>query len=131
MSKAEQIVLTFPAKADHVSLARLTASGVASKCGFDIDAIEDLKVCVSEILNKLIAVEGNKIPSDVHLSFSCLESALEIRIGAAGLTGQQLFVSEEDAFALAILHTLMDEVNLSGEGLDAVLLVKAFGEVMD
>lgn len=131
MSKSEQIVLTFPAKADHVSLARLTASGVASKCGFDIDAIEDLKVCVSEILNKLIAADVTEVPSELRIAFSCLEKKLEIRIGAAGLAGRQLFASEEDAFALAILHTLMDEVNLSGEGIDAVLLVKAFGEVMD
>lgn len=128
MSNAEQIVLTFPLKADHVSLARLTTSGVASQCGFDIDAIEDLKVCVSEILNKLIAHEGDSPNANARVAFSCSDTSLTIVIGTPGLQGEALFGSEEDILALSILHSLMDEVTLSGKDVDAVRLVKAFGE---
>ena len=128
MSNAEQIVLTFPLKADHVSLARLTTSGVASQCHFDIDAIEDLKVCVSEILNKLISFEGNPENASARVAFHCSDTALTITIGTPGLRGEALFGSEEDILALSILHSLMDEVNLDGTDVDAVHLVKSFGE---
>jgi serine/threonine-protein kinase RsbW len=128
MSNTEQIVLTFPGKADYVSLARLTTSGVASRCGFDMDAIEDLKVCVSEILNKIIALGGDADGGMIRLAFSSTASALTILLGAPQITGASLFGSEEDALALSILHSLMDEVSLSGIGDEAVRLVKAFGE---
>ena len=127
MSSTQQIVLTFPARADYVSLARLTTSGVASQCGFDIDAIEDLKVCVSEILNKIIALGNETDDRTVCLAFSSTALSLTILLGAPHITGASLFGSEEDALALSILHSLMDEVNLSGIGNEAVRLVKAFG----
>jgi serine/threonine-protein kinase RsbW len=86
MSNTEQIVLTFPGKADYVSLARLTTSGVASRCGFDMDAIEDLKVCVSEILNKIIALGGDADGGMIRLAFSSTASALTILLGAPQIT---------------------------------------------
>jgi serine/threonine-protein kinase RsbW len=128
MSSVDRIVLAFPPKAGFVSLARLTVSGVASQCGFDIDVIEDLKVCVSEVLNQLIAARCVSPGTDLQVAFSLSGEALAIRIGAPGLSGGMLFSGEEDAFALAILHTLMDEVDLSGEGADAVCLIKTIGE---
>src|SRR5699024_10043379 len=37
-----------PAKADYVGVIRLSISGVASRMGFSYEAIEDLKVAISE-----------------------------------------------------------------------------------
>ena len=127
MSINSQIVLSIPPKAEFVSLVRLTASGVANQCGFDIDAIEDLKVCVSEVLNKAIAACSAEETVALSIAFEPTPEALSIRIGGGGVNGETLFGSESDAFALAILNTLMDEVVLSGDELAAVRLTKTTG----
>jgi len=46
--------LVIPLKAEYVSIARLTVSGVANRAGFDYEAIEDVKVALSEVCNHLI-----------------------------------------------------------------------------
>ena len=37
------IILTVPAKPEYVMVARLTSAAFASRLGFDIDQIEDIK----------------------------------------------------------------------------------------
>jgi serine/threonine-protein kinase RsbW len=46
--------LVIPLRAEFVSIARLTLSGVANRAGFDFDTIEDIKVALSEVCNRLI-----------------------------------------------------------------------------
>ncbi|MDR3120498.1 MAG: ATP-binding protein [Clostridiales bacterium] len=48
------IELVIPMRAEYVSIARLTVSGVANRIGFDFDTIEDIKVSLSEVCNRLI-----------------------------------------------------------------------------
>ena len=40
--------LTIPGKPDYISVARLTSSAIASKIGFSLEEIEDIKVSLSE-----------------------------------------------------------------------------------
>jgi serine/threonine-protein kinase RsbW len=40
---------------DHISYARLTATALAGKIGFDYDAIEDVRIAVSELCSNVIA----------------------------------------------------------------------------
>lgn len=129
MNGASQILLTIPPKADFISLVRLAVSGVASHCAFDIDEIEDIKVCVSEILTKIIAKNEPEGGFPLCVTFDPSGSALCICIGSEGLSGKELFSVDEDAFALAILDTLMDAVDLSGMGTEAVRLSKTMGRV--
>lgn len=50
----ETIKLTVPASLEFVRIVRLTASGVASRLGFDIEDIEDLRVAVDELASLLV-----------------------------------------------------------------------------
>ena len=126
MSTATNIVLSIPPQAEWISLVRLTVSGVANRCGFDIDTIEDIKVCVSEILNKVIDSPFAASGHCVSLSFEVRPESMAMEIDGEGLHGASLFPAEDD-FALAIHDTLMDEVTLANEGKAAVRLVKATG----
>lgn len=126
MSTASKIVLSIPPQAEWISLVRLASSGVASRCGFDIDTIEDIKVCVSEILNKVINSPFAATGRCVALSFEVLPGSLAMEFEGEGLHGTSLF-PENDDFALAILDTLMDEVTLANDGKAAVRMVKATG----
>ncbi len=48
------IELCIPVKADLVVLARLTAATVASRAGFDVEEIEDLRLAVDELCLSLV-----------------------------------------------------------------------------
>jgi hypothetical protein len=50
----EAVHLTVPAALEYVRIVRLTASGVASRLGFDVDEIENLRVAIDELANTAI-----------------------------------------------------------------------------
>jgi serine/threonine-protein kinase RsbW len=72
----ETIRLTVPAALEYVRIVRLTASGVASRLGFDVEEIEDLRVAVDELASLVVesadggeltvqfAVQGDKLRID-------------------------------------------------------------------
>jgi len=50
----DAVHLTVPAALEYVRIVRLTASGVASRFGFDVDEIENLRVAIDELANTAI-----------------------------------------------------------------------------
>lgn len=76
-SSTECIELVLPFKAEYVSVARLTVSGIANRIGFDIEAIEDIKVAVSEVCSKLVQV-GSKSAVQYKIIFNITKSSLNI-----------------------------------------------------
>lgn len=68
--------LVVAATNDHISYARLTATALAGKIGFDYDAIEDVRIAVSELCSNLIgqAVAG----SELSLSLRGTEEGLTV-----------------------------------------------------
>ncbi len=48
MEDFDFIEMKVPAKAEYVGVIRLSISGIASRMGFSYEAIEDLKVALSE-----------------------------------------------------------------------------------
>jgi anti-sigma regulatory factor (Ser/Thr protein kinase) len=51
---ADVVRLTIPSGADLLVLARLTAATVASRAGFDVEEVEDLRLAVDELCVALI-----------------------------------------------------------------------------
>jgi serine/threonine-protein kinase RsbW len=51
---ADVVGLTLPSGADLLVLARLTAATVASRAGFDVEEVEDLRLAVDELCVTLI-----------------------------------------------------------------------------
>lgn len=126
MSKQKQIVLAIPPEAAYISLARLTASGLANQLGFDMDAIEDIKVCVSEVLNETISTSSD-IKEPITLCFDLTKDGFEVLISRELLPQSALFTSETGQFALSILETLMDRVILSNDNAGTICLSKTTG----
>ena len=46
---ADVVGLSIPSGADLLVLARLTAATVASRAGFDVEEVEDLRLAVDEL----------------------------------------------------------------------------------
>jgi serine/threonine-protein kinase RsbW len=50
----DTMILSVPGKAEYVSTVRLAVSSLAVKSGFDVEAIEDIKVAVSEACSNIL-----------------------------------------------------------------------------
>lgn len=74
--------LELPALASHVRLARLVAGGLASLQGYDVDAVEDLRIAVDELCCRLLEVGDG---SPLVLDFGVVGVVVEV----AGRTGRR------------------------------------------
>ncbi len=96
----ETVKLLIPSDPQYVTTLRLVASSIARKMDFDIDVIEDIRVCVSEAVNYLFPI--NK---QIEIIFDESEEALKVII-KAGKTDD-----EGSDLHRMILESLMDEVD--------------------
>lgn len=107
----DKLVLRIPSKPQYVSTLRLVTASIANEMHFDIESVEDLRVCVSEAVNYLLP--DNEA---LEIIFRVNEERLEIVINAEWVRADQ----ENEMYRL-ILETLLDEVNYE-EG--SIVLVK-------
>jgi len=105
----ETITLSFPVNAAYVSAARLTASSIANRMGFDIDEIEDVKAAVSEACTYLIKKNAPGGDGVFGVDFQLEGGELEIHI----TSGSFLAVTAGDGdMGLMMIKALMDQLTL-------------------
>jgi hypothetical protein len=65
---AVEVSLVVLATNDHISFARLLTTAVAGKIGLDYDAIEDVRIAVSELCGTVIAcaAPGSELRLDIR-----------------------------------------------------------------
>lgn len=127
MKTTDTVSIQIPIKPEFVSIARLTASGVAHRSGFDIDTIEDIKVALSEVLAKII--EKRTSSGRVSMDFLCTEQGLSINIKLLNDSLPALFSDEEDKLALSIISSLMDSFQIEADNAE-ITMVKNFGKAV-
>ncbi|NLM73998.1 MAG: anti-sigma regulatory factor [Clostridiaceae bacterium] len=128
MKLPETVTLKIPVKAEYVSTARLTASGIASKIGFDFDAIEDIKVSISEVLGKII--EKQPEAEEIAILFENISDGLTIKFLLSDNTVSDIFDGDEDSLSLAIVNSLMDEIDMQKNGQNILTMVKKLGKAV-
>ena len=123
--------LSFPLKAEYVSIARLTVSGIANRAGFDFDTIEDIKVSLSEICNRLIM--GSRHEGELcTVRFTLTGSGIEIRFYLAGADGDACFDpnargDDESSLGLSLIQLLMDDFVVNPDSRCVVFMKKNLG----
>jgi len=110
----DEVELVLPFKAEYVSIARLTSAGVANRVGFDIEVIEDIKVAISEVCNKLIST-GSQVASDYKIIFRIGERKLDIIFDCLDKSLKCIFDEKNDELSLSIINALMDKVEFCSE----------------
>ena len=128
MKLPETVTLKIPVKAEYVSTARLTASGIASKIGFDFDAIEDIKVSISEVLGKII--EKQPEAEEIAILFENISDGLTIKFLLSDNTVSDIFDGDEDSLSLTIVNSLMDEIDMQKNGQNILTMVKKLGKAV-
>src|SRR5699024_2425760 len=85
MDTFDFIEMKVPAKADYVSVMRLSISGIATRMGFTYDAIEDMKVALSEaITNAVTHAYDKEYEGEVTIGFGVYDNRLEIMVADHG-----------------------------------------------
>ena len=120
----DSIELILPFKAEYVSVARLVASGVANRVGFDIESIEDIKVAVSEVCNKLVGT-GSKSAGSYGVVFKVSANNLEIIFQCEDPSMKCIFSDEGDELGISIINALMDTVELCPDDGHVLTMSKA------
>jgi anti-sigma regulatory factor (Ser/Thr protein kinase) len=105
------VELSFAADSDLVMLARLVAAAAASKVGFSIEQVEDVRLAVDELCLALIRAHSPE--GRLHLAFAWSDDTVEVvashvlgpgaPVGAAGRT------QPDEELSSMILDALVDE----------------------
>lgn len=125
----DQVSISLPCKSEYVSITRLSSSVIASQMGFDIEAIEDIKVAVGEACNN--AIIHSHCEATFDITFQVMEQAFVCEVTDCG-NGFNLDEYHEpdltdpkgNGLGIFIMKSLMDEVvvdTLPGQGTKIVL----------
>src|SRR5690348_9681969 len=87
----DAVRLRVPASLEYVRIARLTGSGVASRLGFDIEEIENLRVALDELASMVIEFAAG---GELELTFFTTDSELRITGRAPVAEGAEVGVEE-------------------------------------
>jgi serine/threonine-protein kinase RsbW len=101
---AVEVTLVVLATNDHISFARLNTTAVAGKVGFDYDAIEDVRIAVSELCGTVIACAAPD--SELRLDIRGGADGLEVSGRATMAAGATL---EPDELSDQVLKVVSDE----------------------
>jgi serine/threonine-protein kinase RsbW len=134
----KNVVLTVPAMPAYLDTIRLAMYGVAAQNKYSFEAIEDMKVAVTEACNHALLQMKETDSAELRIAFEpraeelCIRIQLEgQRIGFAELSKE----AEEPEVAIAfhpeqvglyLMQALVDEVTVvhAGNGNDEVVLCK-------
>lgn len=123
---SDNVTLILPVKGDYVSTARLTASSVANRMGFNIDEVEDIKVAVAEVCNIILSKAEENI-KQYRISFDTNSDILQITFTGEKIPFKCFNDSLENEYGLYIIQALMDSVELCNDNY-SIVMTKRIGE---
>lgn len=112
-SSSQIIELRIPCKAEWAALARLAVSAVASRSGFTIEEIEDVKLAVAEGITN--AIQNAGAASQIDIVCESEPSQLRVRLTTSGTMAPGTASPENrdfsiDGLGIFLIRSLMDEV---------------------
>ncbi len=119
----DEIKLSVPSKPEYVGVIRLTLAAVASRLGFDIEKIEDMKVAVAEACTNAI-IHGCHCEQgrNFNIDFVSTGDKLTILVYDDGEGCQLEKIEEPDltkpregGLGIFIIKSLMDDVEIQSE----------------
>lgn len=117
----DEVRLAVPATPEFLRLARVTASGLASRMGFSYDEVEDLRLAIDELCFVLIGSRGRS--GTVHIRYAVRADVLEV-VGVGHFEDDQTDPMLA-SFSRQILSALVDDYAVyRDDGRAAFRLVK-------
>ncbi len=107
MSSGE-VRLEVPASPEFLRITRIMAAGVASRLGFTLDEVEDLRIAIDELCFALV---GKGRAGTVALRYHLLDDSLTVE-GVGRFTDDGSKEARLSPMSEQILHAMVDEVEL-------------------
>lgn len=101
MTAPDEIRFTVPASPFYLRLTRLLAAGVASRAGFRLEEIDDLRIAIDEVCHALVGEEGREGTVTVIYRATADEVTVEGEGRFAGGMGRQPLLSPLSSQILA------------------------------
>jgi len=106
----DEIRLEVPTSPDLLRLVRVVASGLASRLGFPIDAVEDVRLAVDELCWTLVSGIGPG--TDLSVRFVIFEAAFSVEARLQPDPGPEVDGAPLSALSERILSTLVQDYSL-------------------
>jgi len=118
MTNKPCIQITFQAEKDMLLPVRLATSGIAARCGFSIDKMDDIKMAVEEACTCLM----DQTPKPESIFLACTKDGAQVSIDAqvCNVADQGASVIEEAELNVirCVLSALVDQVEVeTGNGI--------------
>lgn len=110
------VELSIPARAELLSLARLTVAAVAARADFDYEEIEDLRLALDELCSRLIGQPSEGDPGTLSLRYEWSTGTLEVRCELEGAATHVAVDAEERDLSDRILDALVDDHGNAPDG---------------
>ena len=122
INMSDLLKLNIPGKAEYVGVARMTAAAFASSLGFDIDAVEDIRLAVGEACNNVVDHNSENGAIEYEIQMENQGEALVITVKDKGNGYDPSEYKEpdmenprEEGLGLIIIKAMMDEVEIHSE----------------
>ena len=110
----DKFYLNIPSKSDYISIVRLTTSGICSSMNFNVDEIDDIKVCVGEACNNVL---GQKKAEEICIFFETNHKGLTIKVKDVSKDLSEDGYDDNE-LGLLIISSLMDKVEFTDDGIE-------------
>lgn len=120
MKEYDIIELTLPFKKEYVSVARLSTAAILNRVGFDIDTIEDVKVCISEVCNIFLNNNSGEI-STYSIVYNVGKDYLKVFFKCQDERIWEIFNKQDDEIGLSILKALIEDIEYYNKGEEYIL----------
>ncbi len=104
---SDVVELAIPAKAELLSLARMTVAAIAARANFDFEEIEDLRLAIDELCSRLLHQSGSDPAGTLRLRYHWTAEELEVTCQLDGAERAPADVEDRD-LSDRILEALVD-----------------------
>lgn len=128
--KNDNILIQVPAKPEYFLVIRLSTSAIATRAGFDVDQIEDIKVAVAEAA--VILINQHQKPDNLHLTFE-FEEKNYIKIIISTIYSfpysAPTRIDGQNELSFFIIKSLMDKVDIDNKCTESpkIFMLKKYG----
>jgi len=118
VAQDDLVELSIPVCADLVVLARITAATIASRSGFAVEEIEDLRLAVEELCLSVVRADGEgRLHFLYHRAGDVVEIACRLELEPGGETSPPTTGDPGwDDLSIRILDALVDEHGREASG---------------
>lgn len=124
----EEFRLELPSEPQYVRLARLAIANIADQVSFPEEAVDDIKVCISEACNSILKSPKTNDSDRIGIQCRMTDDGLLIKVDASNNALNERFWNKHHTMGKTFVESLMDDVKYE-QHLDGSSTIKMIKEL--